>query len=59
LRRWLHRGDEPVLRVGDVDLRFEQSQQRGVRATPTFAVPAGLGRIPLDGSSIEFISSPR
>ena len=59
LRRWLHRSDDPVLRVGDVDLRFEQSQQRGVRATPTFAVPTGAGRIPLDGSSIEFISSSR
>jgi hypothetical protein len=59
LRRWLHRSDEPVLRVGDVDLRFERTQQPGVRATPAFAVPAGAGRIPLNRSSIEFISSSR
>jgi hypothetical protein len=55
LGRWLHLADGPVLRVGDVDLRFEESERPGVRATPTFRVPTRPGRIALNGSSIEFV----
>ncbi len=57
LQRWLHIAEAPVLRVGDVDLRFEESGPRGVRVTPTFRVPSKSSRIALDGSSIEFVSS--
>jgi hypothetical protein len=59
LQRWLHLADGPVLRVGDVDLRFEEPGPRGVRITPTFRVPTESSRIALDGSSIEFASSSR
>jgi hypothetical protein len=57
LQRWLHIADGPVLRVGDVDVRFEETGPRGVRVTPTFRVPSRSSRIALDGSSIEFVSS--
>ena len=55
LQRWLHLADGPVLRVGDVDLRFEESEPPGVRATPTFRVPTKPGRMALDRSGIEFV----
>lgn len=55
LRRWLRLGAGPTLMVGDVELRFEESENSGVRISPEFSLPARTAHIPLARSGIDFV----
>jgi hypothetical protein len=58
LERWLHlAGREGRLLVGEVEVEFRQTTDAEMRASPTFAVTTGQGRVALSGSSIELVGS--
>jgi hypothetical protein len=52
LARWL--GSSQA--VGEVALRFDESEREGVAVTPVFAVPGGAGSVPLAAGAIELVA---